>query len=465
MRDVAPRFITKVPEGTPDQGLAIRRLAKLMGKPLMPWQRLVAHGATSLNPDGSYMFHDVLVTTPRQSGKTTLLGPVQVHRIMTIPNISAYFTAQTGKDARERMLDVMKLVMESPIAPLFRPRYAAGSEGLTLGNGSKLRVFAPGPSALHGTTPHLVTLDEIWKHNQARGTELKGAIGPAQATLGNWSQVWMFSTMGTADSGMLNELVERGRAGAPGLFYAEWSMPDRLDPYEPKTWYVFHPALGNTITVEYLKQEAESQPFGEWMRAYMNRLTSSSDPLMDAEEWDALAVEPNEKPRRRDVTITYEVADGGQSATVMATWRDTDGLACGRVLHDAPGTAWLVPFLASIHRVWKPRAMGADDGGHTRRVTDELRRLGVEIQTLGASDFATASMSLLSKAKERQVKHDGSQPLKEAIGHAVLQPMGDSQRFSRRNSPGSVAPLIAWAVGIWLHDHYDPGPGKAITRF
>lgn len=446
-------------------GRPIGRLARLLGKPFMPWQAQVVAGATCLNPDGSFMFHDVLVTTPRQSGKTTLLLPVQLHRIMSVPHASAYFTAQTGKDGRERMLDFLKLVNSSPIAPLFKPRYAAGSEGLELSNGSRLQVFAPGPASLHGTTPLLVTLDEIWKHNQIRGTELLGAIGPAQATLGDWSQLWMTSTMGTTDSGMLNELVERGRAGAPGLFYADWSMPDGMDPYKPKTWHTFHPALGNTITQAYLEREAEQQPLGEWMRAYMNRLTGSTDPLMPAEEWAALEALPLEVPSRSAICIAYEVASGGQSASVIAAWRDIDGAGVGRVLHDAPGTVWLVPLVASLSSQWKPAVLAADDGGETRRVTDALRRAGHEVTTLGAGEFATSCMALLQAANEKTLKHDGSSPFASAIAQAVLQPMGDSMRFSRRHSPGSVAPLIAWAVGLWAYDHRPKPLGKPTTSF
>ena len=234
-----PRYVTHIPEGTPNRGAEIARLARIMGKPLQPWQRMAADGITSLNPDGTFLFHDALCTTPRQSGKTTLLGPLMVHRLMTIDACQVYFTAQTGKDGRERMLDLIKLVTSSPISPLFKPRYAAGSEGVELSNASRMQVFAPGPAALHGTTPMLVVLDEIWKHDLARGTELMGAIGPAQATLGAMAQLLMFSTMGTNNSGFLNKQVERGRDGAPGIFYLEYSMPDGADAYDPQVWCDF----------------------------------------------------------------------------------------------------------------------------------------------------------------------------------------------------------------------------------
>ena len=146
---------------------------------------------------------------------------------------------------------------------------------------------------------------------------------------------------------------------------------------------LLHPALGNTIDVHYLEKEAAEQPLGEWMRAYMNRLTASTDPLITPEEWDAMAGEPKEVPSRRDIVISYEVASGGVGGTVVASWRDTDGVACGRVLHDAPGTAWMVPLLDQLTRVWQPKHLAADDGGETRRLTDALRRMGHTVYTRG----------------------------------------------------------------------------------
>jgi phage terminase large subunit-like protein len=436
-----------------------------MGKPFMPWQRMVCDGATEKTAQGFYKYPIVLITVPRQSGKTTLVGPVQLHRIMTRPNIKAFFTAQTGKDATARMRDIQELVSGSPIAPLFKVSRAAGAHGLSLANRSQLRTFAPGPAALHGETPHLVTLDEIWKHDQARGTELMGAIGPAQATLEGESQIWMISTMGTAQSGFMNEWVERGRAGHPGLFYAEWSMAEGLDPYEPKTWWSFHPALGVTISESYLVKESQDQPLGEWLRAYCNTLTSSSDPLIADDDMASMAVTPSAVPSRRSLAVSYEVARDGESAAVMASWRDLDGAPCTRVLHAATGTAWLIPFLVHVLAEWRPAVLAADDGGETRRITDELRRLGLTVFTVPGGDVATACMSMLTALRDKLLRHDGSQALANAIRHVALQSWGDGWKFSRKNSSGSIAALMASTIGLWAFDHQEKSLGKPTTKF
>jgi hypothetical protein len=117
-------------------------------------------------------------------------------------------------------------------------------------------------------------------------------------------------------------------------------------------------------------------------------------------------------------------------------------------------------YIVKLYRDWKPAVLGADDGGPTRRLTDQLRRtLGDDaITTLGARDFGTASESLLDMIRTRELKHDGSQSLNNAIAHLVLKRYGDVTRFSRNDSTGPIAAIIAAAVGIWLTDHREVLP-------
>jgi phage terminase large subunit-like protein len=209
----APRYATERDPAAPSDGKRIAALAKALGKPLMPWQQQVVDVATEHEPDGTYRYEMVLVTVPRQSGKTTLVGPVQLDRILMNDGVKVFYTAQTGKDARSRFNDLVKLMQASPLDAFARYRYAAGSEAITIG-GSSLHIFAPVAAALHGETPPLVTLDEIWEWDEATGDAiLEGAIIPAQVTLAGRRQVWMISTAGSAAVGVHAEVGGPGPGG------------------------------------------------------------------------------------------------------------------------------------------------------------------------------------------------------------------------------------------------------------
>lgn len=472
-----PKYSPQRDLSLPTEGADVAHVAEALGKPMMPWQRHVADIATEFYPDGSYKYKIVLVTVPRQSGKTTLVGPLQVCRLMKHPKRKAFYTAQTGKDARARFNDLVSLVTESPIEELFRVRRAAGSEGMQLPNGSSLNIFAPGPSAVHGETPLLVTLDEIWKHDEIRGNELMGAIGPAMITVTE-RQLWLISTMGTAQSTFMNKLIERGRAGEAGIAYFEWSMPEGADPYAPETWKAFHPALGITITVDSLAEEAAQYADnpGEWLRAYMNVLTEAADPLIPKTDLDALAdLTAADAPLRSQIAVSYEVGRDNSCGAVLGNWRDPAGRPCTAVIHAAPGTRWMVPFLRMIAREWQPAVIAADDGGSTRRLTDELTNPTeqngitpepVEVYKIGARDHGTACDRWLTDARDdKLLRWDGSRSLGAAVANAVTRKMAGGITFSREHSSAPIPSLIASAVGLWAYDHQDEQLLAPVTNF
>lgn len=458
-----PAYAPERGEGWLTEGGEIAKVARLLGVELMPWQRFVVDRATEyrIDPDTGdrvYRYSRVLVTVPRQSGKTTLLGPVQIHRIMTRENIKAFFTAQTGQAAGRRIQDLIALVVKSPLTAVLTPRYQAGSEGVSAPNGSRLSRFSPTEDSIHGETPHLVGIDEIWKFTAAKGEALTGGISPAQITLHGRAQLWMISTMGTSQSGFMNALVDEGRAAeTPGLAYFEWSMPEGLDPLEPSSWWAFHPALGNTITEEALVEEREKMRNtpGEWLRAYCNRLTTATDPLIPDEDWKALAVDMTRPPA---FALSYEVAPDNALSAVVATWRDPDGRPRIRCMHQAPGTSWLPDYIADVRDHLAPVVIAADDGGPARRITAQLRADGVEILTPTFPQRGAADLELIAAARdEKTLGHDGSAPFAQGIACAVTRTTNGVSIINRDQSTGPVAAPIAASVGLWAWD-YQPAP-------
>ena len=108
----------------------------------MPWQRLVADIGLELLP-GTMIpaYREILITVPRQNGKTTLMLAFEVQRALgwLKPQGIAY-TAQTGKDAREKLLNDQ--------APLLKNKNHAISAGVSqYSAGSAMRQSSSEPVA------------------------------------------------------------------------------------------------------------------------------------------------------------------------------------------------------------------------------------------------------------------------------------------------------------------------------
>lgn len=460
------------------EGHEIARVALLMGFKLQPWQRQVVDVATEYKLDtfGRRIYHyeKVLVTVPRQSGKTTLMGPVRVHRAITRPDITMFCTAQTGQDAGKRVKDMLDILTTSPASPLFKPRYANGSEGFTcIGNGSMLTRFSPSPSALHGETPYLVDFDEIWKYTELLGDAMLGGADPGMITLDGQGQIYMVSTMGTLSSTFMNKWIEKGREGKdPDLAYFEWSMPAGADPDDPATWWQFHPALGNTITERSLAKRiyADGVSKAERLRAYMNILTDAEEPIIYADVWEELARDVP-APEWDKIAVAFEVAPGNSCSAVAAAWRDPEGVPVVRILHQAPGVSWLPGYLRDIKDRFNPGMIGADGAGPVDRIADALTRDDedlpeperLNLRRLKFGEYAQASMTLISEARdERQLAHDGSKVLAAAVASAAVRVSNGVERIDRDKSLAPVPSLIAAAIALWLADHREEEIGLQI---
>jgi hypothetical protein len=451
----------------------------------MPWQQYVADVATEQLEDGRYAYQVVVVSVPRQSGKTTLLGALLTERCISQDNHGAFYTAQTGKDARDRWNDLVKLIQSSPLRLHARARRSQGNERVEWPNGSALRVFAPTADSLHGYTPPTVCLDEAFAHSEEQGDALMGAIGPAQITLPH-RQLWIVSTRGTATSVFLQRWLEAGRAGADGVALFDWGADDDQDPFDPDDLLAFHPALGlehgNGITVESILAEGERAraagqgAVAEFIRAYGNRTTQTLVHTIPPQEWRELTasdVRPQLPPGGAPMVLTYDVAHDRTASTIGATWLDGNGHLQHKLVKWAGGTSWVADQLADYCERWdNVVGVAADDTGPSREVTDQLRGLpssrsyvARNPRTLSSKELTVAWGELLELVRTQGFTHDGSPVLADAAACVVPRPVLDSAAPSRRYSPGDIAPLVQLLVGLYVMRRQRTEPQLPVAAF
>lgn len=427
-------------------------LAEALGTPLLPWQEYVADVATERRPDGAYEYQVVVVTVPRQSGKTTLLRAVGTHRAL-VRRRDVFYTAQTGKDAGERWEDLVTAIgASSALRGRVTVRRAAGAKRVIFPGGAAFRAFAPTAESLHGYTPPCVMLDEAFAHSGPEGELLMGAIGPAQITLPD-RQLWIVSTAGTAESVFLREWVDKGLAGADRVALFMWAAADDQDPMDPADVAAFHPAVGFTINGKTMEAadivaQAGSNSRAEYERAYANRWTMTASHLLPPEVVKGLAADVPAPASPSELVLGYDVAHDRQAATVVATWRH-EGTVHGKVVLAAPGYSWLAPAVEDLWDRWRPRAVVADDGGHAREVTAELTAAGVPVEVLTGREFATASGRGLARVQDDDMTHDGTGLMVDALCGLVTRPSSDGEVVSRRHSHGDVSAAVAFIVAAF----------------
>lgn len=467
-----PAYCTKPTPGAPNLLAAARVMGEALGTPLFPWQALLIRVASEkrLDDPRRFRYKRVIITTPRQVGKTTAYRIYQCTKALIYPGRQAFYTAQTGKDARQRWKDIVETLTreESPLKNDVKIKLGAGDPEIKFRNKSSIAPFAPTAESLHGYTPHDVAIDEAFNFDEAEGADLLGAIVPAQQRIMD-SQLLIFSTAGNLNSTWLRSQVQMGREAVDdpesNIAYLEWSMKPGSDPNDPESW-LFHPGITGEFTIEDLQAEHEAlkdQP-GEWLRAYMNTWSEDTDEqILTLEEIEEVTKTQHPPEQFSDVCLGYELAGDRSRAVIAAAWYCPEtGLPALRIAQrldrgqDLPATV-----AKAVDDM--PRSWGADDGGITRDVTDQLRQKGLEPMTLSARDFATATEAFIARVKDKAIILPDDPYLRECITAAVIRPMGQSMVLDRRRSHGIIADLIACVVALRLLENAPaPLPKPAI---
>lgn len=442
-----PSYATRRTPGLASRGDQVAKVAKLLGKPLIPWQRFAADLTTQINPAGSPMFWRyplVVLVLPRQCGKTTFARPVMVDRCISRPGTDIRTTAQLGKYAAERWEELAAEIESSNLAPFAHKLAGKGSERLDLG-GSTIRPFPPTEKSLHSTSPNFVMVDEVWAFGAAAGHALTTAIRPAQITKRD-RQLWLISAQGDANSGWLDSLVEAGRASVDDpdslMCYLEFSPDPDADHYDPTTWE-YHPGLGHLITLTDLAGEADptNNTHAEFLRSFMNLSVRGTSSLVDLDRYAVLGVPGVEIPAGVPYGVGFDVAIDRTAAAVWASWIDPAGLTWLKVVETRPGADWVADFITELHH--RGLTCSTIDGAQTSPVLDELTRRNVQVDVLSNRDHAAAWSQLKARITAGTIRHDQSPALTGALQVVAERRFGDHVAPARRASLGPIDPINA----------------------
>lgn len=419
----------------------------------MPWQQRVADVGLELLPDGRPAYRAVRFTVPRQSGKTTLILGWEIQRALGWAQMLGErqriaYSAQTGKDAREKLLEDQVPMME-PHRKLFgiqKVTRTNGSESVLWRNGSRLGLLASGAESGHGKTIDLGVKDELFADVDMRRDQ---ALNPAMATRPH-AQELTASTMGTNESLALNAEVAAGRQAVEdgrdtGVAYFEWSAWPDDDPADPVTWWRCMPALGRTITLEVVEHAYRTMPLEEFKRAYLNIPTASDDRVIPVAAWSAVC---DPQAEATGELFAFDVNPERTAGAIVAVGEGP----VVEVVDYRPGTGWLVDRLVEIHHKYHA-PVAVDPRGPAGSFCDELQRQKVRVLELDSRDFPRACGSFYDTVIEGKVTVRQNADMDAAVAGAAKKPSGDAWVWGRKSSRVDISLVVAASVGLWLEQN------------
>jgi hypothetical protein len=466
----------------------------------MPWQAYIHDVINEVDPDtGWWAYDEVVITVPRQAGKTTLKIPLYAHRMRSTTRGEFWMTAQNGKKAVKRWEVASQTMLDIPELNPHLKRWVsiAHEKLLWKDTGSILIPFAPDDENMHGESPELVDVDEWWAFDVLAADGLEASYQPGFLTKNG--QAIKTSTMGTEASAGLNRDVKTGRAGVEmdrrsGMAYFEWSIPDEpfgvpipelSDDQLVEACLAVHPAIGfhPVAPAEKMRHHIATQlrrPGGdqdkgltrsEYIRAYGNRLQSTVGGwnVISQPQWVA-AMTDKAIPHGVPVGLGFEVDPDGRDAAVAVFWRRPDGSGVGEVVKVAEGVGWLAADVVALCTRWDVAQVAVQNSGPARHVADALIAGGMDwLLRLSQIDFSAACAQFhgeVTATPRAKAQHIGQAVLNSAVEHATKRRTGPSGAWAWKIDPAvSITSLVAMTAAMWAADHpreveEDYGPFK-----
>lgn len=414
----------------------------------MPWQQHVLDVALEIDPDtGLPAYREVVLTVPRQSGKTTLLLALMVHRSLGFGQQQRVtYTAQTRIAAREKWLyEHLPLLQKSALGGMFQTVLQRGEERIVWENGSIYGIESTQETAGHGNVLDLGIIDEAFARENAAGEQ---AMRPAMITRPD-AQLWVVSTAGKtkAKSAYLWSKVAAGRARVEAgldstVASFEWSMPTDVDPADPASWWGCMPALGErTITERAIRGEYEamvqSGNLNEFRRAYGNQWL---DDVLDGWDvipksaWDARAGAAGKPdgPVAFALSAAWPKADMG---SIAVAGRHGDEVYTQVIAYDR-GTSWMPARVKELKAKHPKAAVVLDDKDPAAQEKPALERAGIELTPVNLTQAGQAYGMFIAAVMgdAPYLRHYGQPELDAAVAAASKRPVGDAHTWARKGA-------------------------------
>lgn len=458
-----PTFSHLVPYAS-TQGPLVGKLCAAAGYAPDPEQQLILDQAFGVGEDGLPAASLIVIIAPRQNLKSGALKMLSLGWLFVAGEKAVTWTAHKFDTARDAFEDPFQTGLAQIVenTPMLSRRVRSvgrshGNEGMVLSNSAKFRLRTRTNDGGRGLASDKVILDEGFALKHAHLSALRPLMLARPR-----SQLVVASSACLADSEVLREMVERGRAGEPRMAYMEWGdpRPDEGCAMEDCD----HAKSARGCALDDLKRLAAANP------AYPRRISERSlrdarrdmsparfavevmgwhaDPRQDVsdltvEGWQAAVTD--DAPTGR-MTLAADVAPSHTWSSIVVA-----GGGVLELVDRRRGSSWLPARLRGLCDRHGIDEVVIDPAGPVGSLVPDLEAAGVRVRMLSGSDSAAACGALVDAIAEKRIQVRHADAFLSAVAGAARRKAGDRWKWSRVSSEVDISPLVAATWATWVH--------------
>ncbi|WP_413354040.1 hypothetical protein [Microbacterium sp. 1P06AB] len=456
-----------IPKGIVTTGWPrIEAQCALMGVRFDRWQQGVGAVAFGKRKNGKYAatVGGIVLSIPRQVGKTFFVGMVIIALCILFPNTTVLWTAHRVKTATKTFTTMQGYVRRPKIVPHL---LANRSNGIRTANGEQEIRFRNGSVIMFGARADgfgrgfdqvdFEVFDEAQILDEAALEDMVPASNQSKHPAGA-----LLFFMGTPprpkDKG--EEFTLRRADALAGrshdTFYVEMAADDDADPDDPKAWERANPSYPHRTPLEAMQRmRANLKDDDSFRREALGIWDPAGTPeVIDSASWSSIA-DPTSMAIER-ITLAIDVAPDRRIASVSLAGRRADGLWHVELDEQKKGTDWVAPWIKSraernrLHAVVVDEMTGLVEerrGRHFLIGTDIL----VTLAAAEGRDMAIASGQFFDAVMESspRVRHTDQPQMNVALSVARKRPLAGAWAWNRKDEDADITPVVAATLALW----------------
>ncbi|MGF3055619.1 hypothetical protein [Microbacterium sp. YY-01] len=443
-----------------------------MGVEFDEWQHGIGSLALGLKRDGKYAatVGGVVLSIPRQVGKTFLVGMIIIALCTLFPNMTVLWTAHRQKTSDMTFKNMQALVTRPKVRRFLAPNR---NDGIRTANGQQEILFRNGSVIMFGAREggfgrgfdevDVEVFDEAQILSEKALEDMVAAANQSRQKSGA-----LLFFMGTpprpSDAGEeFSSRRDKALAVKPheqvvGVggksVYVEFSADDDADPDDPEQWAVANPSYPERTpreSIERLREQLTNddsfkrEALGIWDAADTGR-------VIDEDSWARVADEASMAIER--LSLGIDVAPGRKTACVFLAGQRADGRWHVEMDDHRRGVDWVIPWVKE--RVSKNRlySVVADEmSGLVEKRRGRYYLTGTEILvTLAAAegrDMAIASAKFYDAVIGETLRHTDQPQMNVALAQASKRPLAGGWAWNRRDESSDITPVVAATLALW----------------
>lgn len=426
----------------------VRDTCRRLGWGFDGWQDGAGQLILARRADGQYAADTIVISIPRQVGKTYLIACILFALCLIYPGLKAIWTAHRKSTSAETFRAFDGMAQRPLVAPHIRQVLRGkGDESIWFTNGSSIEFGARESGFGRGRTDvDVIVFDE----GQILPESTLEDMGASQNVAANPLTFIMGTPPRPKDDGEFFTLLRQEALDgeSDGTLYIEMSADRGCDPMDREQWRKANASFPHrTSERAMLRLRKKLRNDDSWNREALgiHDEVIRHRPVVSAAQWAGLVdVGPDNDaaPAAIAVDMSHDLAISvsacwieGESAHIEEVWAGTDVAAAMDWVSDRAG-----------------RRIGVliDDLSPAAQMIPELKARRVKVRRSTARDMAKGCALVETRANAGALTHAGQQSVTAAVAGARKRLIGDAGGWGwdRRDAAVRIHPLVSATLAL-----------------